>query len=174
MSPSSRRCAPRTLNVLHEPGNDHGLAVTDRVDVDLGPEQVAIDEHGTSTPSALGGSAAIAASRYRSSWLRLCTISIARPPSTYEGRTRTGKPISSAIASASSRSVSPHPAAARWSSERINPSNRAPILGEVDARDAAPEDVEAGAVEGLGEVHRGLATELHDHPRRLLLAEDRE
>ena len=48
--------------------------------------------------------------------------------------------MSSAMASASSRSVVAAPCGCAIDSERIKRLERAPILGEVDARDAAPED----------------------------------
>ena len=36
---------PGPLDVLHQPGDDHGLAVRHRVDVDLGAEEVLVDQH---------------------------------------------------------------------------------------------------------------------------------
>ncbi|CAB4582134.1 unannotated protein [freshwater metagenome] len=45
----------------------------------------------------------------RARWLRSWTICIARPPSTYDGRTSTGKPTRSTICSACSRSTAVPP-----------------------------------------------------------------
>ena len=43
------------LDVLHETRDDHRVAVADGVDVDLGAEQVPVDEHRPAATPVLGG-----------------------------------------------------------------------------------------------------------------------
>ena len=45
---------PGALDVLHEPGDDDSLSVADGIDVDLGAEEIPIDEHGTSARARIG------------------------------------------------------------------------------------------------------------------------
>src|SRR6202035_6173294 len=43
------------LHMLHESRDDHRVAVADRIDVDLGAEEVSIDEHRAAAVRTLGG-----------------------------------------------------------------------------------------------------------------------
>ncbi len=81
--------------------------------------------------------------------------------------------MSSAIASASSRSVVAAPCGCAIDSDRIRDSNARRSSARSMLAILLPRMVDARAVQWLGEVDRGLTTELHDDPGRLLLVDDR-
>ena len=73
------------LDVLHDAGDQHGLAVADGVDFDLAAVEVLVDQDGLPWRHRRPG-----ADGCHELAVAFCTTSIARPPSTYDGRTSTG------------------------------------------------------------------------------------
>ena len=82
------------LDVLEDAWDDDVLAVERCVDFDFGSAKY------LSTSSGACGKIGGALSAYAASCASLYTISMPRPPSTYDGLTRTGNPISRATSRA--------------------------------------------------------------------------
>ena len=161
---------PGVLDVLHDAADHDARAVADRVDVALERVlQEPVDEHRAAPPTRarpFGNTAASDASSY--------TICIARPPSTYDGRTSTGYPMRS-------RDLERLLEARRRAVRRLRQSELArdlvepaPILGDVDRVGRRPENPHAGGLELPRELERRLTAELHDHALRLLALHDLE
>ena len=68
---------PGPLDVLHDPGDQHVLAVADGVNLDLAALEVLVDQD-----RAAGRRSRLPSGRSRSGRSSLWTISIAQPPST--------------------------------------------------------------------------------------------
>ena len=82
--------------------------------------------------------------------------------------------MSSAMASASSRSVVAAPCGCAIESDRISDSNARRSSARSMLAMLLPRIRDTRAVQRLGEVDRGLSTELHDDAGRLLLVDDRD
>ena len=163
------------LDVLHQAGDHHRLAVADGVDVDLGAEQVLVDEHGAapaaSRPRGAPPSPPPGSARAR----RGCA-----PPPWRGRRARTraapapGSRCASPISIASARSVVAAPRGCGMLQRAHQRLEGAPVLGGVDGVDVAAEDGHAGGVQRARQVDRGLAAELHDDPARTLGRDHRQ
>ena len=89
------------------------------------------------------------------------TIAIARPPSTYDGRTTTGNPISAATAWACSGDVAVPLARLRNAEVPQEPGEALPVFGQVDRVRRRAENPDAGRLQPQRELQRRLAAVLH-------------
>ena len=91
---------------------------------------------------------------------------MARPPSTYDGRTTTGKPISAATSRASSRDVAVPLGRLRDAEVPQQLREALAVLGEIDRVGRRAEDLDAGRLQRQRELERRLTAVLHDARRR--------
>ena len=150
--------------MLHDRADVHLVAITERVDVEL--DRVldeTVDQNGSADGFHRG----------------LCELLVVvadahrRPPRTYEGRTSTGKPISTLPhVLPSRRRPSPRWAANAWLL-RERPEALA-VLGKVDRCVRRAEDAVARLLDVAGEAERRLAAELRHHADGLLAVADGE
>ena len=158
------------LDVLHDAADHDARAVGDRVDVasNASSRNRSI-EHRPLLRHAHGASA-----KYSRSDASSYTICIARPPSTYDGRTSTGYPMRCGdverLVDARGRAVRRlrEPELAR---DLLEPP---PVLGDVDRVGRRAENLHARGLERPRELERRLPAELHDHALRLLALHDLE
>ena len=153
---------PRLLDVLHDPGHDHLLAVGDGVHVHLdGVFEEAVDQHRL----ALGdherlGHEALELGGVVADFHRPAAQHVARPDQHRIADLGHGR--------AGLRHRPRNPAGRLLQPQAVQDVlELLPVLGVLDRIDAGADDRHAGVLERPGQVQRRLPAELHDHPVRL-------
>ena len=143
------------LDVLHHSWDDHHLTVGDRVDLDLDPLQVLVDEHGSSRHRADGPG-------HVAPELADVVDNLHRPPTQHVGRPdedRIAHALGDGDGVLDGRGGTSNRLRDADGSERVG--ERAAILGQIDGAHARSEHGHATALKPLGQVDGRLSAELH-------------
>ncbi len=165
------------LHVLHETGDHHRLTVGDGVDVDLGAEEVLVDEH--RAPRAPDPIAVVGQRRHRRGHEALELVAgvddLHGSSAEHEGgadQHRVADPVGDLRrlqGVEGGRSVG-----LRYLQAAHQRLEAPAVLGKVDGVDRGAEDGDPMAIEWLRQVDRGLPPELDDHPAGPLGLDDSE